>query len=157
MSRTTSTTFRSEVYQQETDEIFLALMEISEASLAEPIRFALNNENVTSRGNVYAASFFAYELPAQGPDGISPVRITIGNVDQAITTAIREAIGKPEIRIEIVLASDLDAVEFGPFDFVLESVEYDALTITGNLFYDEVNAFQYPADMVTPWNFQDAF
>lgn len=157
MSRSTSATFRSAVYAPETDEVFLVLMEIDESSLAEPIRMVHNHANVTSRGNVYAASFFEVELPSQRADNIEPVRVTVGNVDQAITVAIREAIGKPTFRIEVVLASDPDTVEAGPFDFVLESAEYDALTVTGELVYDEATALRYPADMVTPWNFQDAF
>lgn len=155
--RTTTDTFRAAVYAPETDEVFLVLLTIDEASLAEPIRMVHNHENITSNGELYAASFFEVELPAQRADYIEPVRLTVGNVDQAMTEAIRLAIGRPAVTLEVVLASDPDTVEAGPFEFELESVEYNALTITGHLAYDSVTHLRYPADMVTPWNFPDAF
>lgn len=155
--RTTSDTFRAAVYAPETDEVFLILLEINEASLAEPIRFAHNNEPITSGGDVYAASFFDVALPSQSADNIEPVRLTVGNVDRAITDSIRLAVGRPQVTLEVVLASDPDTIEAGPFEFELEGVEYDALTVTGELVYDSVTALRYPADMVTPWNFPDAF
>lgn len=145
------------MYAPETDEVFLLLITIDEASLPEPIRAVHNNENVTSRGDVFAAAFFEAELPGQRPDHIESVRITVGNVDRQIVKAVREAVGRPQVTLEVVLASDPDTVEAGPFEFSLESAEYNDLTVSGELAFDDVTQLRYPAHTVTPWNFPDAF
>ena len=141
----------------ETDEVFLALLEINEASLAEPFRFVNNHEPITSRGNVYNASHFDLELPTERPDSIDAARITVDNVDRLIVEAVRVAAGRPTARIEIILASDPDTVEAGPFDFEFSSVEYDQMTVSGTLAYDDVVEVRSPLHLRTPYWFPDLF
>lgn len=141
----------------ETAEVFLVLLEIDESSLVEPFRFVNNNENVTSRSNLYAASHFDLELPSEKPDSIDTARITVDNVDRMIVNAIRAAAGRPTARIEVVLASDPDTVEAGPFDFEFQSAEYDQLTVSGILAYDDVVEVRGPLHLRTPWWYPDLF
>lgn len=157
MSRSTSATLRRAVYAPETDEVFLLLLTIDEASLPDPIRAVHNHENVTSRGDVFAAAYFEAELPAQRAEHVETVRITVGNVERTMIEAIRSAVGRPEVTLEVILASDPDTVEAGPFQFSLERAEYDALTISGEMAFDDVSRQRYPAHTVTTWNFPDAF
>jgi len=152
-----SATARAAIYAPETDEAFLLLLTIEEASLSEPIRVCHNTENVTSRGDVYAAVEFGIELPAERGDMIETVRIVLDNVDRQIVQAIRQAVGRPHVTLEVVVGSDPDTVEAGPFKFDLESAEYDALAVVGELAFDDVSQLRSPAHLVTPWNFPDAF
>jgi hypothetical protein len=145
------------MYDAETDEVFLILLEINEATLPAPIRYVHNEEDIVSRGNTYYASFFNLELPTEKADSIDSARITVGNVDQTIIEAARTAIGRPTMTVEIVLASDPDSVEVGPFNFELQSVEYDAQTISGVLAYDDVVEVRSPMHTRTPWFFPDLF
>lgn len=141
----------------ETDEVFLLLLELNEASLLEPIRYVHDHSNITSRGNVYYASYFDIELPTERPDSIDTARITVDNVDRNIVTAIRTASGRPTARVELILASDPDTVEAGPFDFELQSAEYDALTVSGTLAYDDVVEIRGPLHLRSPHWFPDLF
>lgn len=142
---------------QETDEIWLLLLTIDEASLSEPIRVVWNNENVTSRGDVFAAMEFSWELPSESDGPPQSARITLDNVDRQIVQAIRNAQGQPSVMMEIVLASNLDAVEAGPFNFKLESVEYNALVVSGELTADNVYNLQWSQYTVTPSWYRDLF
>ena len=155
--RTMSATAVAAVLAPETAEVFLILLEIDEASLPDPIRFVHNHSNVTSRGNDYVAAFFDVELPTERPDSIDTARITVDNVDRQIVQAIRLAQGRPTARIEIILASDPDVVEAGPFDFEIQSAEYDALTVSATLSYDDVIEVRGPLHVRTPHWFPDLY
>lgn len=141
----------------ETDEVFLILLTIEEASLSEPIRVVNDTVNITSRGNVYAAMAFSAEPPGESDGAARSARITLDNVDRQIVQAVREATGVPKVTMEVILASDPDTVEAGPFVFELESAEYDATTVTGELSFDDVSSLRWPAYSTTPHLFPDLY
>lgn len=155
--RTVSSTALAAMLAPETDEVFLVLLTIDEASLADPIRYVHDHQDVVSRGDTYFAAFFDLELPTERPDSIDSARISVDNVDRQIVQAIRLAQGRPTIRIEIVLASDPDTVEIGPFDFELQRAEYDAQTVSGILAFDDVVEVRAPLHTRTPHWFPDLF
>ena len=157
MSRTLSASALAELMAPESGDPVLFLLRIDEASLAETIRFALNTEDVVSNGETYVASFFSLELPTERGDAIDKARITVDNVDRQIVQAIRLAVGRPQVSVDIVWASDPDTVEAGPMDFELESAEYDALTVTGVLAYDDIIETRAPLHPYTPANYPDLF
>lgn len=157
MSRTMSATAVAAVLAPETDEVFLLLLEIDEASLDDPIRLVLNHENVTSRGNEYAACYFEVELPTERPDSIDTARIRADNVDRRIVEGVRLAVGRPPARVEIVLASAPDTVEAGPFDFEIMSAEYDVDSVVLTLAYDDVVEVRGPLHTRTAYWFPDLF
>ena len=162
MARTVSQTARTAMYSQETEELFVLLLEIeNEDDPSDPIRVALDSENLASRLTVsgiptYAAQvtfvggFFAIELPEEAGDNISNVRISIDNVDQSIVTAVRNANRPPSVKMWVVLKSNPNDVEVGPYYMVLESAEYDANFVTGELAFDDVTNRRYPKDEFTP-------
>lgn len=155
--RVLSPATRQAIYAPETDEVFLLLLTIDEDSLPEPIRVVHNHENITSNGELYVGFFFGIELPEERGDSMSGTRITIDNVDRQIVDAIRRATGRPELTLEVVLASDPDTVEAGPFVFALDNVEADAQTVTGEAVFDELVNRRVPAHKTTPWTNPDAF
>ncbi len=157
MSRALTPIAIQAINSQETDEIFLFILEFDEASLPSPIRIVNNTENITSNGDLYVAYPFEIELPTERGESIDTVKVTISNVDQQLVSAIRLALGRPTVALNVILASDPDTVEAGPFDFELESADYNVLTITGNLAFDDVGSLRSPAHTVTPWHYPDLF
>jgi len=57
---------------------------------------------------------------------------------------------QPTINLSVVLASDPDTVEIGPIAFKLKSIEYDALTITGELGLRDMYNEGVPKDSFDP-------
>jgi hypothetical protein len=71
--------------------------------------------------------------------------------------AIRNTVDPPSVRMWIVSRSDkatlhFDSTEAGPFRFVLESVDYDALQIRGELVFEEIVNRRWPQHDFTPSN-----
>lgn len=161
MSRSVSTAARSAMYAQETAEVFVLLLEVS--TTGEPIRVALDSENLDTKLTVdgtdtystavtFAGGYFGIELPEEAGENISTVRVSIDNVDRVIVAAIRSANTPPECRMWVVLRSSPDVVEAGPYYLTLESAQYDAMTVTGELTFEDLTNRRYPAHEFTPIN-----
>lgn len=133
MARTLSNTALASMHAQETGEIWLVLVTIQAAGLATPIRVVNNNENVTSRGNIYQAFPFDIILPGQDPDGTPRAILRFDNVDRTAIAAIRGVDSAPTVTLEVILASAPDTVEISFGGMSLRNVSYSATAIEGEL------------------------
>ena len=162
MSRSVSATARTAMYSQNTDEVFVLMLEIeNESDPDDPIRVALNSVNVASKLTIdgtdtydpavtFAGGFFSIEVPEEAGENISTVRMSIDNVDRAIVQAIRNASRPPTVKLWIVLMSTPNTVEVGPYYMVLEGATYDATTVTGELSFEDVTNRRFPQHEFTP-------
>lgn len=162
MSRSVSTTARQAMYSQQTAEVFVLLLEISnESDPAQPIRVALDSANLDSKLTVdgadtyssavtFAGGHFGIELPEEAGENISSVRLSIDNVDREIVSAIRRASEPPTVKLWVVLRSSPDVVEVGPYFLVLENAEYNAAVVSGELSFEDVTNRRFPAHEFTP-------
>ena len=151
MSRATITSaFRAAAFAQQTDQVFLVLLTINHASLAEPIRVVNNYENVTRAGNTYVGFPFDIELPGDFEEALPSVRLTICNVDRQIVYAIRTLTGPPTITIRVVLASNTADVQAGPYVMTLRGADYNSLTVSGTIMPEDVLNEVFPGDSFTP-------
>lgn len=150
---TVSTTFKAAFYQQQTDEVDLAIIEIDHADLASPLRFVNNTENITSGGDEYLAAGFDIKLP----DDDGHTTISVCNIDRVMVQTIRSISSRPTITLSVVLASDPDTVELGPYVMELADVVFDAFVITGTLTFDDFLDEPYPGDKFTPGQFPGLF
>lgn len=158
MSRAISQDMRTAISSPHTDEAFILLLEIDNPDdPTDPIRLALNNENIDSTlsgyyspAKTFAGGFFQIELPAEDGEHINTVRIAVDNVDQRIVQAIRNTVEPPSVRLWIVSSRDVNAVEAGVYRFQLESAEYDALVVSGELVFESVVNRRWPKDIFSP-------
>jgi hypothetical protein len=164
LPRTLTRDFREHIFQSSPDAagnataaVLLLLLTIDETSLLEPIRYVLNTEDVTSRGNVYSAAFFDVKLPDEDSDALGFAQLVVQNVDRRIVEAIEQAGGRPKVTFELVLSNNPDVVEVGPYLLELDSVEYNAQTVTGTLVYDEVQNYRAMKYTYSPLYFPDLF
>jgi len=163
MSRSVSVAARQAMYDQSTEEVFVILLQISnEDDPSNPIRTALDSQNLDSKITVddvdtystpvtFAGGFFGIDLPEESGESVSSVRLTVDNVDRAIVTAIRNASEPPEVRMWVVLRSSPDIVEAGPYFFILESADYDAQSVSGDLSFEDITGRRYPKHEFTPY------
>lgn len=157
MSRTVSAGAKAALFAQQTDAVFLVLLEISHSELSSPIRVVNNMTDVTSGGNVFLASAFDVNLPDDTSDKPPQVSLSICNVDRSITQALADITTPPTVKMWVVLASSPSTLEVGPLEFTLLSVEYDVLTIRGTLGYEPILNEPFPADSFTPEYFPGLF
>ncbi len=157
MSRSVSAVFKQAVNAQETNQVFLLLITISHPNLAVPIRCVVNDEDITSRGNIFQAYPVDVELPDDVEDAPPQARLTIDNISTEITRAVRAIRSKPTVLLEIVLSEDLDTVEIEFPSFDLVDISYDSMTVTGSLQVDDFTREPYPSISFTPGYFPGLF
>lgn len=79
--------------------------------------------------------------------------MTIDNTDLSINEAIRTVVGKPTATLTVVLASQPDVIEQGPFVFSLQDAQGDSQTITATLGYEtDIFTQQVPGQNYMPTN-----
>lgn len=154
--RNVSLTFRQAVYTQETNEVFLILLEISHTSLST-IRVCNNDVDITSNGNVYTAYNFKIELPSDEEGDVPTAQLVIDNVDQQLTFSIRSITTPPTIRIMVILASSPNTIEIDMPDFLLTNINYNEYTITGTISIENFMSEPFPGDIFTPTQFPGLF
>jgi len=157
MSRTLSTAAKESIFAPETDLAWIVLLTISHASLTDDIRVARNTEDVISNGETYIGFPFEISLPQEREDSPPRVTLEIGNVDRQIVQAVRSLDSPADVTLEIVTSNDFDAVEAGPFVFTLREVQYDNLTVQGELSFEPILDEPYPVTNFTPGKFPSLF
>lgn len=152
MPRTLSATAAASALAAQTAEVWLACLTISGSGLPT---FRIVTDNVPLERSV--GTFQPYPFEADLPDDVErtagTVDIRICNVDREVTRLLKEYTGIPQARLEIVLASQPDIVEVGPFDFSVLAAEADEMTISLKLGHNEDLLNQrVPAQSYNPSN-----
>lgn len=157
MSRVISTTARSALYGSETDEVFVILLTLDHADLAEPVRVCSDAVDVESRGETYVAYPFSLSLPDDEDNKSPRARLVIDNIDRQIVAVLRGLETAPSLTMEIVRAADPDTVEAAFEDFKLARVTYDSHVIEAELTIEDFTAEPYPAASFSPSLFPGIF
>ena len=157
MTRSLSLAARRAVNAQETAEVFLLLLTLDHPDLAEPIRVVNNLEPIISRGHSFVAYPFEIALPDEDPDTVARVTLRIDNVDREIVRSLRSITSPLSVSLEVVMAASPDTVEAGPFNMTLAAAEYDALTVTGELAFEDVLNEPFPGHSYVPGEYPGIF
>ena len=157
MSRALSSAAKAGAFAQQTDQVYLVLLEIDNGEMASPIRVVNNYADVVSGGETYTAYPFDITLPTDADDAIPQATLTIDNVDRVITDAIREMVGSATVTISVVLAASPSTIEAGPYVMNLRNVTWNALTVSGQLAAEDVLNEPYPGEYMTPELFPGLF
>jgi len=138
---------------QSTSEVFIELLTIDHADLAEPIRLCNNAVNVVSNGDTFNAFPFFAELPSDEENKEPRCTLTVSSVDQSIVQAVRGLQGRPSFLIAVVTASDPDTYEFNPHPFTVLSVRGDAQTLVFDMIFSEFIQEAFPFLSFSPVHF----
>lgn len=149
MPRNLSNTAILSAQNTETDEVWLVLMEINHENLDSPIYLVNNTKNIVSNGNEHIAYPFNIVLGEDDGEKLQTVKLTFDNVDRLLVETIRTIDDSPDITISIVLASDPHYEEIKITDLKLRQIEYDAFTISGTLYADDILNQRWPKDQIT--------
>ena len=144
-------------FSQETDEVFLVLVTIDHADLTDPIRVVNNTENITLRGDLYIAYPFNITLPDSREDTPPSARLQIDNVSREIGEAIRTMESPATVKIEVVRVGSPPFVELSFPEFALRDVNWDALTVSGELRVENFVNEPFPAGIFSPAGFPGLF
>jgi hypothetical protein len=158
LSRALSLTAKNAIYAQQTSEVFVQLLKIDHTDLATPIHVCSDARDVISNGITYLPFPFAIVMPEENSETISRVRLRIDNIDRSIVTAVRSISTPASVTFSVVLASSPDTVEAGPFEFSMINVDFNAMTVEGELrFEGNVLNEPFPALTFSPGDFPALF
>ena len=137
------------IFEPEAGDPFLILATITHDDIST-IRLAQNTEDVVSRGNTFTAFPFEVLLPEQRADRLARATLEFCNIDRLLVPLLRSVHTPPSIRIEIVLASAPDVVEYGPYDYSVLGSNYDAQTARLECAHEDILNEPFPRDRFTP-------
>lgn len=155
----------SALYAQDTDKIFYTLLTIDPRTDGYEPLYVYNStetENgeprkIQHKGHEFIAYPFKINLPGEGIETSTEITLTIANIDRSITETIR-TINKPMfITLEVVLSSDTETTEAGPWSMKLINVHGDSLTIEGTIISDRFLDEPFPKDKMDASNFPAMF
>lgn len=157
MARNQSAAFRRAIYAAQTGEAAVVLLTIGHPSLTDPIRVCSAGEDLVSRGATYQSYPFRIALPDEADEAPRSVTLEIDNVDRRIVEALRPLSDAMTVTMELVLASQPDVVDVGPYYLALRDVRYDQLVVSGELQPEDLLNEPWPAHSYTPSWFPGVF
>ncbi|KKM70120.1 hypothetical protein LCGC14_1443930 [marine sediment metagenome] len=157
MSRSPSSTFIQAINAQDTNEVFLILIEITHVDTGLILRVTSDAVDTVSNGNTYVHFPFKLTLPDDTTDEMPSAQLVIDNVDRTLLNALRSISTPPVVNIKIVLASDPDTVEVDLSGFDLSNVSYDQQSITGRLQFKTYIMEPFPGERFNPNEFPALF
>jgi len=148
---TISNALLSQLYAQESNDPFLVLLTLTHVSFGT-LRFVANTVDITSRGNTFEAFPFKITLPADDGESLKDIVLTLDNVSLQLITSLRSITNYIAVKIELVLASNPDLVEIEIDGLKINSVSYNAESISANLILDnflntELTSEKYTASL----------
>ncbi|WP_064696059.1 DUF1833 family protein [Rhizobium aegyptiacum] len=167
MARNLSPGFIAALYSQESDEVVICLLTVTHADIGDPIYLSsdattrLSDDplvyGTASRGQQYIYLPFEFTVPDDRNDSPPRVQLTMDNIDRSLVTILRSFSTPASIVMEIVLASDLDAVEITMPALQMSDVTIDDHTISVTLVADALVNEPHPAGQFTPGSFPGLF
>ena len=157
MARTLSLKALEAVFAQQTDEVFLFLLTLSHADLAESLRVTNNSVNILSNGELYTAYPFTLTLPSEQEGQITTARLTIDNIDRMIVEAIESISTAATVEFSLIRAEEPDVLEAGPWTYRLRDISYDSYKVEGILSKKDILSSPWPGHAYTPGKFPALF
>jgi len=146
MSRTLSSTLIGAAFAQETAEIPLMLLEISESTI-DTIRLVNDKgADIVSNGETYTK--YPYQIiipPVDSKNEVPRVQVTIDCVDLAIKNTLRSLATTIDVKAAMILQSDPDTIEAGWYEFTLKDFSWNSIVITGTLGFEDILMETFPA------------
>lgn len=165
MSRVLSSLAIKSMFAEETEDYPILLLTISGGGLSDSINVSSDPTQrlletdadifygTLSNGVEYYFLPFQLKLPDESDESSQQMSITIDNVSRELVPAIRSASSSLSVSVVMVMSCSVDVVEATFPDFIITSVDYDEMTITGNMTLDLFDNEPFPGGSFTPSTF----
>jgi hypothetical protein len=165
--RNLSLNFRRALFAQESAEVGVMLLTITHDNFDEIFRLSSDpTQRITtdplrygtiSRGETFFFVQMDLQLPDERDRDPPKSRMIIANLDRDLIPLVRSVTSPAQVKIECVLASAPDFVEFDVPQLDLINVDYNALTLSFDLAMDALAIEPFPAGSFDPASFPGLF
>ena len=157
MARTVSLAAMQAIMANETEKVFLVLLDIEHEDLVGPIRLVDNTVDIVSETNTYTAFPFTARMPNDDEDREPTAELVVANVTREIIDELRSISSPLNITMKVVLADSPSVIEWGPVEMDVHSAMYDADAIVLQLGMQAMTREPFPYWSFTPANFPGLF
>ena len=147
---------RQSAFNVETSDVWLALVTISHADLAAPIRIVPNTANVLQGGRTFIGADMQVLLPRDTDDGLLRGSITVDNTDQRISRVLGLA-SAPDVAIDIVRADAPGTAEVSFPSLQVTDADDTGETVILQIGHHNRRLEPFPTHAMTPDTFPDLF
>jgi len=116
---------------RETSEAAIPLLTLFHPQ-TETFRFARNTEDITSRGDVYSASMFDFDI-INDNERPARSRLILPNVTPLIGRTLKSLIGPMRATIEIVNSAAPEVPVYHAASFKIKNIEINSLVVNGEI------------------------
>ena len=157
MSNQLSAELIAQLFAQESNDPFLALITLTHASFASPIRLVNNSENIISRGNTFTAFPMKIKLPMDDGESAREVQLVFDNVSLELIDEIRTVTTSIGVSIELVLASMPNQVQASLEELKIATINYNKTQAVARLVLDSFLTTEVTSERYNPQNFPGLF
>lgn len=133
MANPVSDALKRAIYSGHTERVFIMLLEITHPRLIDPVRMTTDGQDTAHDGKTFLTFPFQVTLPDDRERSLPTAQLVIPNIDLSIIELIRSVDSPADVWMALVLDSDTEAIERGPWRLKLKDVTYDVEAIRGNL------------------------
>lgn len=157
MSNNLSDELLGEVFGQVSADPFLSLFTLSHPTFASDILLVNNGEDIVSRGNTYTSFPVNFTLPPDNNETSRNIQILFDNVSLELLDEFRIAKTPIDMKLEMVLDSNPDIVQYSLEELKLRAIQYNQTSITASLVMDDFLSAGLTSERYTPTNFPGIF
>ena len=151
-----STDLLYELYAQQSTDPFLVLLTLTTPS-GTTLRFVNDVVNLVSNGNTFTAFPMRIVLPRDDGESVREITIEFDNVGRTLISTFRTMTEPASVQLDLVLASMPDQVQVSFSELKIQSITYNAQTISCKLFMDSFLNTELTSERYAPSNFPGIF
>jgi len=161
--------FLEDMHAAETGTVLILLLTLTHPDWDEPVRLSTDptarlSETSTdvlygtvSGGLSYYFLPLKITLPSQTEEGPLKMRVVLDNVSRDLVAQLRSLSSPPSVDVDLVATAQPNVVLASWPQFLLVNIQYDALTISGELVLEMLVHEPFPAGTFTPSEFAGLF
>ena len=146
----------AQLFGQSSSDPFLMLVTISHPTFST-IYLANNTVDIVSRGITFSAFPMQVTLPADDGETTREVRLELDNVSLALIEEFRKITTPPDVKVEMLLASDPNTVQLSIEELKLRNISYNKSRISARLFMDSLLNVEMTSEKYDPAIFPGLF
>lgn len=155
MSNEISNELKQQLFSQESDDPFLALVTLTHTTFTA--RLVNNSTDISSNGFLFQAFPMKIRLPMDDGETARDFSIEFDNVAMELITNLRSVTGDIGVKIQLILASMPDVIQMEYTDLAIRSVTYNSQRISARVVLDSFLAVEMTSERYTPTNFPGMF
>jgi len=159
MARTFPSTVVQAMTAQTTSAVVLTLLDVTHPDWTN-VYLVNNTANVTSNGQLYSAFPFSIVLPPDSEELQPTMSIRVVNVTRLLVDEFRAIAGgsaRATCTVKLIEASDPDTVLATWSNFTLANLQYNARSMSFDLYLENFLSEPFPSLSFTPSNFPGLF